>query len=227
MDYTGGMRSSPNGAGRTLTGRRRPVSAIGSGWIGPARTKKETKDHHHRVRLNDPAGGYRAAMKGRHTARDDSAQSPKRRAFLAEVTLEGGGVGIVRQPTRTTRGQTCRRSSRNGRGRQQHPFHRTDRRAPRRTAPPTMSAVMGMDEGGRRGDGANGHAQAFESKPVPKQRSWAGDTKALVAGSRGWRPAPWSMGSGGDAKSPLVVSMRESMVWGSKGGTRLWSQVQR
>jgi hypothetical protein len=28
MDNTGGMRSRPNGAGRTLTGRRRLVSAI-------------------------------------------------------------------------------------------------------------------------------------------------------------------------------------------------------
>jgi hypothetical protein len=51
--------------------------------------------------------------------------------------------------------------------------------------------------------------------------------KVPVAGSRGWRDAPWSLGSGGDANSPPVVSMRDSMVRGSKGGRRLWSQVQR
>jgi len=53
------------------------------------------------------------------------------------------------------------------------------------------------------------------------------DAKVLVAGSGGWRPTPWSMGSWGEPKSPLVVSMRESMVRGSKGGTRLRSRVQR
>jgi hypothetical protein len=173
-------------------------------------------------------------MKGRQTAQDDSAPSPKRRASPGRgyAGRRRGRGRASADPMRPTRGRTWP----GGPGRAVP--ERTQATAtpvapdgPATTTKNSSAYDVGGDGNKPKGDAAAMGASTDMPKLLNRSRcrnSGRGPGRESPGRRvQGGRPAPWAMGCRGVPKSPLVVSMRESMVQGSKGGTRLWSQVQR